>query len=389
MLLLILAIGLLALCLPGTLELLLVTSGDLLWPLRRRRRNPAPERPGFRLTVIVPAHNEESCVENTVRHLISQGCDSLVVVADNCSDQTAARARGAGAEVWVRENLSERGKAAALRFAFEEAEQLGNVDGVLVLDADSRISASLIRDVRSSLASGADAVQCRNVVANASESPRTALLALALTAFNGVRPRGRAMWGLSAGPLANGFAVSMRTLRRVPFAVTSIVEDLEYHLLLTQAGCRVEFLNGAVIQSDMPSAGSQAATQRARWEGGRFGVVRRWVPRLIHQPARTTIEPLLELLTMPLGLHAMVLAAAAVLATHPACPYGIVAAVWFAIAVLAAHVAAAVLAMEQPAAASRALLFAPVYVLWKTTVALRTLRSSKADALWAERSASR
>jgi len=382
---LILAVGLLALCLPGTMELLLVTVGAWMWPPRRLRRS-FHENPGFRLAVIVPAHNEEDSIEGTVRHLLDKGCGSLVVVADNCSDETAAKAVKAGAEVLVRENLSERGKAAALRFAFEEMERRGSVDGVLILDADSRISDFLIRDVRESLASGADAVQCRNVVANASKSPRTALLALALTAFNGVRPRRRAMWGLSAGPLANGFAVSMRTLQKVPFEVTSIVEDLEYHLLLTQAGCRVEFLNAAVIHSEMPAAGPQAATQRARWEGGRFGVVRRWVPRLIRRPAPTTMEPLLELLTMPLGLHVMVLAAAALLAMHPACPIGIFSAVWFAIAVLAAHVAAAIFSAENPAAACRGLLFAPFYVLWKTTLALRTLRSSREGTLWAERS---
>jgi len=69
-----------------------------LWP----PRSPAPgAAKGGRIAVVIPAHNEEAAIAETIRSIRSQvePDDSVLVVADNCSDATAERAREAGAEV--------------------------------------------------------------------------------------------------------------------------------------------------------------------------------------------------------------------------------------------------------------------------------------------------
>ena len=65
---------------------------------------------------------------------------------------------------------------------------------------------------------------------------------VALLAFNVLRPRGRARWGLSCGILGNGFGLARKTLEAVPYDASSVVEDLEYHLRVVESGRRVEFL---------------------------------------------------------------------------------------------------------------------------------------------------
>jgi hypothetical protein len=87
----------------------------------------------------------------------------------------------------------------------------------------------------SCFAGGADAVQCRYTTLNVDASLRTRLMNVSLMAFNALRPRGRSAMGLSAGILGNGFALSAETLRPVPYTADSVVEDLEYHLLLGRA----------------------------------------------------------------------------------------------------------------------------------------------------------
>src|SRR3954454_18518593 len=72
-------------------------------------------RPNGRLprtAIVVPAHNEESVIAETVLGLIKAGLPNLVVlvVADNCSDGTADAARAAGAEVTIRDEPARRGK---------------------------------------------------------------------------------------------------------------------------------------------------------------------------------------------------------------------------------------------------------------------------------------
>src|ERR1700761_8503930 len=59
--------------------------------------------PRSRLVVLVPAHNEELLIARTVRSLLGQTYPrelfQLAVIADNCSDATAAIAATAGADV--------------------------------------------------------------------------------------------------------------------------------------------------------------------------------------------------------------------------------------------------------------------------------------------------
>src|SRR3954447_19598713 len=52
------------------------------------------------VTVLVPAHNEAACIGQTIRSLQEQSRppERIVVVADNCTDDTPAIARAAGVE---------------------------------------------------------------------------------------------------------------------------------------------------------------------------------------------------------------------------------------------------------------------------------------------------
>ena len=99
-------IGFLAvfLTLPGTLEILFLNLGGLIRP--KTKQLPEALQPSLRVAVVVPAHNEEDGIQRTVRSLLAcpgvGGQDPLVVVADNCTDATASKAREAGAKVLER-----------------------------------------------------------------------------------------------------------------------------------------------------------------------------------------------------------------------------------------------------------------------------------------------
>lgn len=92
--------------------------------------------------VLVPAHNEADRIQGTLRALWSQTRrpDRVVVVADNCTDQTSRLARASGAEVFATHGNTDK-KAGALNQAL--AVLLGTLtstDQVLVVDADSQLS---------------------------------------------------------------------------------------------------------------------------------------------------------------------------------------------------------------------------------------------------------
>ena len=117
-----------------------------------------------RFLVLIPAHNEEHSIAATVASLAAQKYPSdrykVIVIADNCSDQTAQVVRGLGVETWERHNLSDRGKGQALRWALDRAEQSA-FQAVVFIDADTTVDSRLLSCFDNKIKSGAQAMQAR------------------------------------------------------------------------------------------------------------------------------------------------------------------------------------------------------------------------------------
>lgn len=378
-----LGFALAALSLPGTIELLLLTVAAM-FPMPKR---PEPTRP-VRLAIVVPAYNERenitACVRSLQRAAGVVSADGapppeIVVVADNCSDETATIARDLGARVLERFNATDRGKGFALDYAFTELADEG-FDAFVVVDADSEVAANFLSACALRFAGGADALQCRYLVLNAGESLRTRLMTVALYAFNVLRPRGRERLGLSVGIYGNGFGMSAATLREVPYDARSVVEDLEYHLRLVAAGKRVQFVDNTCVRALMPTSTRGATTQRSRWEGGRLRLLLDRAPSLAAATLSGRLrlfEPLLDLLLMPLAFHVMLLLPLLLL-PHPwTLGYGL-----FALALVACHVLVAIRVGGGTVNDVAALAAAPFYIVWKLTLVKALKRNAKRDAAW-------
>jgi 1,2-diacylglycerol 3-beta-glucosyltransferase len=190
-------------------------------------------------------------------------------VADNCSDDTAARAREAGATVLERTDTERRGKGYALEHAFAKSLEEGVADAVVVVDADTVASPNLLHAFGARLSRGAVAVQAYYGVRNPGASWRTRLMAIALALFHKVRSLGRERLGVSCGLRGNGMCFSTRLLKEVPHRAFSLVEDLEYGVQLGRAGHRVAFAFEADVWGEMVSGEAASRSQRDRWEHGR------------------------------------------------------------------------------------------------------------------------
>jgi cellulose synthase/poly-beta-1,6-N-acetylglucosamine synthase-like glycosyltransferase len=377
---LLLMFALVALVLPGTLYLLLLSLAGL-----RTVRLPAGLVPATgRLAIIVPAHNESAGIARTVDNLLAtaqQDGEAIVcVIADNCTDATAEIARAHGALVLERQNLEQRGKGYALDFAFNTLANEGFL-GYLVIDADTLAETNLLSVIRAHFAAGAQVVQTRYTVLNAGESARTRLAELALCAFNCLRPRGRHALGCSAGILGNGFALHREVLERVPYSATSVVEDLEYHLRLIEADIRVHFADETVVRGDMPVAGEGQKTQRARWEGGRLRMLLDHAPSLfkrVFSGQLRFLEPLLDLLLLPIAYHSLLLLILLFLPFSLAWMLSLSGLVIVALHVL---IAARVGGLSWGQLAG-ILIHIPKYLFWKLAILRSILSASKVSTRW-------
>jgi cellulose synthase/poly-beta-1,6-N-acetylglucosamine synthase-like glycosyltransferase len=353
----------------------------LLALLARRQSPPPAVAPWLCFDVIVPAHNEESEIGATVASLraVDYPRDRyrVFVVADNCSDRTASRARAAGAEVLVRADSSNRGKGYALAFGFERSLRDAFADMVVVVDADTLVSPNLLRAFAARFAAGARAVQADYGPRNPRASWRTRVMTIALAAFHGVRSVARERLGLSCGLRGNGMGFARALLQQHPPRAFSIVEDLEYGLQLGYAGVRVTYVDEAHVQGHMAVSERDSRSQRRRWERGRRALVRANVLPLLRGAWRRR-DPLLadlafDLLVPPIGQIALWTALGLMLslAAQRFFDLRVTVAPWLcgiSALGLILHVAQGWRFAGSGLRGLVDLLWAPVYVVWKLTL---------------------
>ncbi len=344
---------------------------------------PCPDPPQTKFDIVVPAHDEELGIATTVASLRAidypRELCRVLVVADNCNDETAARAAAAGAIVIERTDPAHKGKGYALSYAFERVLADGLADAVVVIDADTRVTPNLLGAFAARIVNGARVAQAEYAVANRAASWRTRLMHIAFTLFHGVRSRGRERLGVSAGLRGNGMMFAASLLREVPHDAYSIVEDVEYGIRLGRAGHRVHYVGEAQVFGDMVAGARASQSQRRRWEGGRLWLVRRYGASLLAEGFRrrsfVVLDLAADLLVPPLTYVALalfvgVVASAAWVvfgegAIWAFAPWGASAA-FFAVYL----VRGAWLSGVGPTAILD-LLWAPVYMGWKVALALR------------------
>ena len=262
--------------------------------------------------VVVPAHDEAGHIATTVTNLLSMDWPRdrfrILVLADNCSDDTALRAQAAGARVIERKNPLQRGKGHALRHAFAVSLSQGLADAVVVVDADSVVSPGLLRAFAVRLSNGISAMQACHGVLDARRTPRTRLMAIAFAAFHRVRSRGRERLALSCGLRGNGWCITREALQAVPYRAHGLAEDVEYGLRLALAGIPVRYVDEAEVLSVMHTDAVGSATQRRRWEDGRDQLLSGFLKPLLARHPRSTRrwrrDLAIDLLLPPLAMLA-------------------------------------------------------------------------------------
>jgi cellulose synthase/poly-beta-1,6-N-acetylglucosamine synthase-like glycosyltransferase len=337
---------------------------------------PATETgPPPRSVILVPAHDEEGQIEATVRALVADlpAGASIVVIADNCTDQTAAVAARAGAAVVERQDPARVGKGHAISFGLRQLD-LNPPEVVILVDADCRVSAGGLTLLARAAARSGRPVQAEYlIVARGDSSPLMAIGALAILLRNRVRPRGLHRLGFPSHLTGSGMAFPWRLLRDAPETGSILVEDLVMGIELALRGHPAESCPAVQISSELPQGRASGFRQRRRWEHGQLHTLVTYVPRLIAAGllrARPALLGLgLDLLVPPLALLILLQGATLALAIGAA----LIGGMSFTLAKLAAlglvlvgfAVGLAWTAFGRQTVPFRTLLFAPVYLVWK------------------------
>lgn len=278
-------------------------------------RQAPPPATGLRprLAVLIPAHNESLGIGATLLSIKGQLVpgDRIVVVADNCTDDTAAVAAQGGAEVAERHNENLRGKGYALDFGIRHLEK-DPPDMVVIVDADCDVQTGTIDSIARLSASAGRPVQARYLM----KSPPGSGAFIAVSEFawllrNLVRPLGFQRLGLPCQMMGSGMAVGWESIRLIPLASGHIAEDMQMGIDLARAGTPPLFCPDTLVSSYFPCNSEGIRSQRTRWEHGHISMILGEVPKMIADGMTgrgAGLLPLaLDICVPPLALMALII----------------------------------------------------------------------------------
>ena len=197
--------------------------------------------------------------------------DSLYVIADNCSDDTAQIARTAGAKVIVRDSMILPGKGAALAWFMNSfKDKLLAYDFMVILDADSLIPTDFVEKLSLQLMSGIVVAQCYLSPTGFKGTPLTTLIALSETIEQTVFDRIRSSLGLSVRLRGTGMVIDPRLLLKLCLRLETEVEDIALTLLIAEQKIIIRSLKTVVVFDPKPTDHTSASRQRARWFRGQW-----------------------------------------------------------------------------------------------------------------------
>lgn len=350
---------------------LLIECLAALLPVRRRIETPSV-RP--KIAVLMPAHNEALGIEPVLTNLLPQiqPTDRLVVIADNCTDATAAVAQTTGATVIERQDANRRGKGYALDYGLQFLAN-NPPDVVIVVDADCMVQPGTIDRIAEAAHTMNRPVQAVYLMEQPTPAkPKDTVSTLAFLVKNWVRPQGYFNLGLPGILTGTGMAFPWSVLRRVSLASGNIVEDMQLSMDLAIEGYPTAFCPGTKVLGLLPQQEQAAKSQRTRWEHGHLQTMRSQIPPLvkaaIQQKRFDLLAIALDLSIPPLSLLVMLWAGI----TFVAGLIGLLLQIWLPTTLLlveGAMILVAILAAwwkfgraDLPA---RTLLAIPLYILWK------------------------
>jgi hypothetical protein len=279
----------------------LIVAAECLLALLPLPKHETGER--GKVAVLIPAHNEQWLIGQTLQRLLPQitDADRVLVVADNCTDKTAPIARSHGVEVLERHDTENRGKGFALAAGVAHLEA-NPPEVVIVFDADCEAEAGMVDILSRTAVSTSRPVQALYLLDSPeSAGPAGLISAFAFLVKNQVRARAMHRVGLPVLLTGTGMAFPWELIHDAPLGTDNIVEDLALGLTFAVAGRGPVYAESARVSGQLPDSPSAAATQRTRWEHGYLHTILAQCLRLVWKGC-TGLRPGLLLVALDLAV---------------------------------------------------------------------------------------
>ena len=242
-----------------------------------------------RYAILIAARNEEAVLPHLLRSIAAQDYPAerlrTFVVADNCTDRTAALAAENGAVVFERFNRQQIGKGYALNYLLgriDETEGLDSFDAFLIFDADNLLEPDYVRQIDRVCSDGYEAFcgyrNSKNFGANWLSGGYGLWYLHDCVHLN----RSRMLLGTPCAVNGTGFGFTRELLRRTGgWNFFTLTEDIEFTTWCATRGIRVGYCHDAILYDEQPTTMALSIRQRTRWVQGGLQVSVRYAGDLL------------------------------------------------------------------------------------------------------------
>lgn len=278
----------------------LVVTVGLLIP---KKKHPKSDR-YLKFAVLVCARNEENVIRLPVKSVLmsSYPKDKLevIVLADNCTDRTAEKARAAGATVWEK-TVPSSGKGDVLAWGIDKVLERGDFDAIAVFDADNVASAQWFDVMNDALNDGETIATGRRMTSNSKANVISGWYTVYWDLMNELSNRVRTKLKLSGKLTGTGFAFLTAILDGKGWRTRTMVEDVEFSVQTNLSGRRIGYVPEAEYADEQPVNVVHMWRQLCRWATGCWQVAGLyffpWLKAMFRRPSMRLFDSYFAILT--------------------------------------------------------------------------------------------
>lgn len=232
-----------------------------------------------RYAFFIAAHNEEAVIANLVRSIKDQDYPSelidIFVVADACTDNTAAEAREAGAIVYERNDLSRKGKSWVMDYGFDRIlkEYPDRYEGFFIFDADNLLARDYVSIMNDAFDQGYLALTSYRNSKNFGSSWISSAYATWFIREARYLNNARMICGTSCAVSGSGYLVSSKIIEGMRgWDFHTLTEDIQFATFCAIHGVRIGYAP-AEFFDEQPLTLKASIKQRMRWTKGFYQVL--------------------------------------------------------------------------------------------------------------------